>query len=232
MNNINDFLDKCVQFHDVSYVVEIFPSPLPMEIDDREIESADDLFRSSGILGFNELFIPATDEVKAESDGENLVFSRDEFLQWQLQRFNPQTIYYIINKIEVDFSNIFDWDEEYEKNEDYDPDSWLNEYDNEGFQKGIDFIQRLREEVPEEFYRKLIEAILDEDTGLTSWLETEISEDINEARKYDDWDVHLALIAVGKFYPYLEANYDINLMMDEYRLDRLYVRNYDEGEID
>jgi hypothetical protein len=89
-----------------------------MEIDDREIESADDLFRSSGILGFNELFIPATDEVKAESDSEDLVFSRDEFLKWQLQRFNPQTIYYIINKIEADFSNIFDWDEEYEKDED------------------------------------------------------------------------------------------------------------------
>lgn len=232
MNNINDFLDKGVQFHDISYVVEIFPSPPPMEIDDREIESADNLFRSSGILGFNELFIPATDEVEAESDGEKLVFSREEFLKWQLQRFNHQTIYYIINKIEANFSEIFDWDEESEKDEDYDPDSWLNEYDNDSFHKGIDFIQRLIKEAPEEFYGKLIDGILDEDDGLTSWLETDISEDINEVRKYDNWDVHLALVAVGKFYPYLEANYDSNLMMDEYRLDRLYVRNYDEGEID
>ena len=127
---------------------------------------------------------------------------------------------------------IFDWDEEYEKDEDYDPDSWLNEYDNDSFQKGINFIQRLITEAPEEFYGKLIEGIIDEDDGLTSWLETDISEDINEARKYDDWDVHLALVAAGKFYPYLEANYDSNLMMDEYRLDRLCVRNYDEGEID
>jgi hypothetical protein len=49
---------------------------------------------------------------------------------------------------------------------------------------------------------------------------------------YGQWEVPLMIVSKGKFSPYTEADYDSGLMMDDYKLQRMYVRNYDEGDIE
>ncbi len=233
MNKIDDFIKPGLKFEAVSHLVEIFPAPIPIEIDGNDINSAEDLFRySSAGFGFNELFVPSTSSIEANSNGKAVSFTRDEFLRWQLERFNSETIYYLITKTDARPASLLNDDEEYEKDENYDPDSWLNEYDPENLNNGINFIERLRKQVPDLFYSNLIDSILDDNTGITSWLEEDLVEDFNNARKYDDWDVHLAIVSEGSFFPYIEPDYGDNLMMDDFRLYRMYVRNYDEGEIE
>ena len=38
------------------------------------------------------------------------------------------------------------------------------------------------------------------------------------------------VVSTGKFLPYIDAGYNHNLMMDDYNLKRMYIRNYDEGD--
>ena len=40
-----------------------------------------------------------------------------------------ETIYYLINKIDFNIDAFMDVDDKYSKDETYDPDSWLSEYD-------------------------------------------------------------------------------------------------------
>jgi hypothetical protein len=80
--------------------------------------------------------------------------------------------------------------------------------------------------------KALSESILDPNFGVLEHLETEISENLDEVRQmYAHWAVPLMIVSIGKFFPYTEADYDSGLMMEDYRLKRMYVRNYDEGDI-
>ena len=146
----------------------------------------------------------------------------------------PITIYYLINKTDAPVQNILDSEVEYEKDEEYNPEGWLNAYEaEEHLEKGLAYIERLKLEVPKEFYKALINAILDENFGLLNphWYESEIDENLDEIREaYSHWDVPLMVVSTGKFLPYIEAGYTHNLMMDDYNLKRMYIRNYDEGD--
>ena len=232
--NLNLLADAGIQFSGIDYLVEIFPAPIPQSIEDTEIESESDLFRMSSLEGYDELFVPSAENLQGESDGKKHQFSRTDFVRWQLMRFSEKTIFQLINKTDCNITQIFDDDAEYEKDPDYSPETWLNQYEDEpgNYEKGLEYIARLRQEVPEVFYSKLIESILDPNFGVLEHLETEISENLDEVRQmYAHWAVPLMIVSEGKFFPYNEADFDRRLMMDDYRLKRMYVRNYDEGDI-
>lgn len=232
--NLNLLADAGIQFSGIDYLVEIFPAPIPQSIEDTEIESESDLFRMSSLEGYDELFVPSAEKLQGESDGKKHQFSRTDFVRWQLMRFSEKTIFQLINKTDCDVTQLLDGDAEYEKDPDYSPETWLNQYEDEpgNYEKGLTYIARLREEVPEVFYYNLIGSILDPNFGVLEHLETEISDNLDEIRQmYAHWTVPLMIVSEGKFFPYTEADFDRRLMMDDYRLKRMYVRNYDEGDI-
>jgi len=218
----------------VTHLIEIFPSPLPSSTEDQEITCEADLFRTSSSEGFDELYLNDSNIVRGESEGNEYKFSLTDFVQWQLERMNALTIYHLINKINASVDNILDFEVEYKKDPDYYPEAWLNVYESEQYlEKGLAYIERLKQEAPEEFYKVLINSILDEDYGLlnSSWYESEIDENLDEIRNaYSHWDVPLMVVSTGKFLPYIEAKHTYSLMMDDYNLKRMYVRNYDEGD--
>lgn len=218
------------------YMVEIFNAPLMSDDSNgTDIETAWDLFRMSMHEGFNELFIPHADVIRGESNGEQLNFARNDFLRWQLERFNAETLYHLAAKTDVRIASNDDEDfeENYEKDPDYDPETWLNEniQDTGNKQKGLMLIEEIRKDKGDAFYKLIIEGILDEHTGLLAWWETEIDDDFAEVRDaYAHWPVPLIVVSEGDFIPYIEPSDMNNLMMDDMRLRRMYVRNYDEDD--
>ena len=232
--NLNLLAEAGIEFSGIDFVVEIFPAPIPESFEDTDIDNESDLFRMSAHVGYDELFIPSAENLQGESEGKKHQFKNTEFLRWQLMRFSENTIFQLINKTDCDVTQLLDGDAEYEKDPDYSPETWLNQYEDEpgNYEKGLKYIARLRQEVPEVFYSKLIESILDPNFGVLEHLETEISENLDEVRQmYAHWAVPLMIVSIGKFFPYTEADYDSRLMMDDYRLKRMYVRNYDEGDV-
>ena len=65
---------------------------------------------------------------------------------------------------------------------------------------GLSFI-KIKKEVPEKFYEILIESILDDETGLHKWLESDISNNFSLINKYKNWTKYA--ISIGHFYPIL-----------------------------
>lgn len=230
---INSLEKKGIRFG-VSHLIEIFSSPLPSSTEDQEITCESDLFRSSSIEGFDELYLNDSDIVMGESEGKEYQFTLNDFVQWQLERMNALTIYHIINKTSAPVTDILNGDTEYEKDPDYYPEAWLNVCESEQYlEKGLAYIERLKQEAPDEFYKVLINSILDEDYGLLNpnWYESEIDENLDEIREaYSHWDVPLMVVSTGKFLPYIDAGYSHNLMMEDYKLKRMYIRNHDEGD--
>ena len=232
---IKDHEKKGIIFS-ADYMVEIFNAPLMGDDSNgSEIETAWDLFRMSMHEGFDELFLPYSDIVRGESNGEQLNFARGDFLRWQLERFNATTLYHLAAKTDVSLasSDDEDYEQQLEKDPDYSPDEWLNEniQDEGNKQKGLMLIERLRNERPDEFYKLLIDGILDEYVGLLTWLETEIDDNLAEVREaYAHWPVPLVVVSEGDFAPYIEPDNMSNLMMDDMRLNRMYIRNYDEDD--
>ena len=191
----------------ISHLIEIFPSPLPDSNEDQEITCESDLFRASSNYGFDELYLNDSDIVRGESEGKDHQFTLNDFVQWQLERMQAITIYHLINKTNASVDNILDFDTEYNKDEDYCPDIWLNVYESEQYlEKGLAYIERLKLEAPDKFYKALINSILDENYGLLNpnWYESEIDENLDEIRKaYSHWDVPLMVVSTGKFLPYI-----------------------------
>ena len=235
-NQLNKFEEKKVVFS-VSHLIEIFPSPLPkFNEHEKEICSEVDLFRMSGhtTLGCQELFLNNSYVVMGESEGKLYKFSLRDFIEWQLKRMNTLTIYHLIGKTEASVENILDSDVEYKKDPDYYPEDWLNVYQSEKYlDKGLSYIERLKKEVASAFYKVLIDAILNDACGLLNidWYETELEGNIDQIRKaYAHWKVPLMVVSTGTFSPYIEKNHSDNLLMEDYNLQRMYIRNYDEGD--
>ena len=79
----------------------------------------------------------------------------------------------------------------------------------------------------------MIDAILKDPYGLlnTDWYESELEGNIDQIRKaYAHWKVPLMVVSTGTFSPYIEKNHSDNLLMEDYNLQRMYIRNYDEGD--
>lgn len=223
-----------VSFSDVGYVCEFFNAPVKLagnsETGPLSIESIEELFRySNSLTGTDELYLPSSENVMVEINGNTESISANDFIDWQLLTMTSETIYYLINKCDAYFVEFFDPDPEYEKNNDYDPETWLHEHDTDSKNEGLKFIERMRKEKPDEFCNILRTSILSEDVGLLTWLETELDDDtfLEDIEKYSKWDVMLMTVSRGKFFPYLEDNAP-NLKMDDFNLKSMWVRNYDE----
>lgn len=224
---------KEIRFH-ATHVIEFFPAPLPEDLDGEEVTSESDLFRASHVNGFDEIFLAEGDTIQGECEGKKYKFAIEEFLRWQLERVNAETLWQLISKTDASVTEILDGDAEYDKDPDYHPEGWLNYHAREEHPgKGLAYIERLRKEVPDEFYAAVIESMLDETYGVlnSEWFENEIDGNLEDIRaSYAEWDVPLMIVSVGKFYPYIAADSDHNLMMDDYKLNRMHIRNYDEGD--
>ena len=240
ISEIQDYEKKGVIFY-VNYLVEMFEPPIMREDPNgEEINTALDLIRLSHEDGFNELYISKSETIKGKSEGKDLIFSRYNFLEWQLERFNAKTLYHIASKTETigSFEMILDYDQEIEKDPHYSPEKWLNENINdiENRKKGYEFIERLRNEKSQEvqnIYKEIIDGITDSSIGVLEWLEseTESDDDLKELRhSYSEWHVPIVIVNEGEFAPYIEPEYTENLMMDDFYLNCMFVRNYDEGE--
>ena len=62
-----------------------------------------------------------------------------------------ETIYYLINKIDFSVDAFMDADDEYAKDETYDPDGWFSEYDQDTKSQGVALIDRMRRDNTESF---------------------------------------------------------------------------------
>ena len=224
-----------VVFSGVSAVVELFPSPLPetipTEADELEVESAEDWFRASHFFGTDELFIPNDSGVVARAGELEVRLEAREFLALQFRTVSLNTIYYLINKIDSAsaIAEILDFDTEYELDDAYDPEGWLNEYQSEYFEQGLQFLGRLRAEHADQLFSILAEGVMDEDCGLKQHCETSLMFDPAAREKYAAWPVRIAMVFEGKFFPYLDGEVAENLLLDEFKISDVLIRNYDEG---
>jgi len=225
-------MDATVTFSGINFVCEVFKTPI--DTDTFDVESVDDLFRlSTPHNDTYEVYIPGGETVTVKYDDTAESVSAKDFIDWQLINLDTETLYYFINKCEAisSFENFYDMDEEIEKDEDYDPADWLwenNEYHKE---KAMEFIDRMKNDDPGRFAEVLRKNILDENYGLLQCMETTIEDDSiqNTLKEYSKWPVMLMVVTVGNFEPYIEFNSD-NLSLDDYSIDSMHIRNYDETE--
>lgn len=228
-NPIDEYIANGIKFHEVDYLVELFPSPLPTEISEMEINDPDDLLMMSGHLGFDEIMVPLSANVRGEVNGKTLEFNAEDFVSWQVARVNDETIYHLAAKTDVTISDLWKGSD----NENDDPDSWMNPYciSKEDYKRGLDLVREVRKMAGAELTRRIADGILSDQTGVLAWLETEI-DDVEYIRQaYSSWEIPLMIVSQGSFHPYIEPGDESCLKREGYRLTRMYVRNYDEGEI-
>lgn len=223
-----------IEFYPVDLLVEIFPSPLPVEDPHGDpIETAEDLLMMSGHYGYSELYVPQSENIRASADGEELSFSRFDYLSWQLLNLSNETLYWLANKTDTKLEDILDFDVEFAKDSNYDPESWLHASDESSkeFQNGLCLIERLKKEATHTLCTRFAEAICNEYTGVDSWLETPIDEDVSQAsEKYSDWPVPIMVVSKGSFFTYKSERHGC-LMREQWSLASMFIRNYDEGDI-
>ncbi len=233
-NPIDMYIKQGMQFDAVPYVIEMFPAPLPDEVNEEPVNNIFDLTMTSAHFGFDEIFVPRKKTVTGRMGDQAVEFKTEDFLAWQLMRASARTLYFLGSKTDAMLYRLLDFDEEYEKNENYDPEDWLYPYGKteQELQPGFDFVERLRREKPQELVDCLVGSILDEDFGVLTHGETEIDADnLDEVRQmYAEWSVPLMLVHEGDFAPYIEAGVGDNLMRDGWYIRRVTVRNYDEGD--
>ena len=246
LSRIEDYEKDGIQFS-VDYLVELFDVPIMNEgPSEEDIKTPMDLIRLSSEDGFDEIYTTYSEIITGISKDKQLYFARHDFLEWQLKRCSAKMLYHLAAKIDSRLASscdssfepkekLLDFEEEYEKDPEYAPEEWLNENitDENNRKKGFDFIERLRQEKPTQFYKLVISEITDSETGILSWLEseTESDDDLNEIRySYSEWQVPLMIVFEGEYKPYIELEENSKLIMDGFYLNCMYIRNYDEGE--
>ena len=65
--DLNSLAKSGIQFSQVDYLVEIFPAPIPENIDSIDIVSESDLFGMFDHAGYNELFVPSAETLEGET---------------------------------------------------------------------------------------------------------------------------------------------------------------------
>ena len=74
---------------------------------------------------------------------------------------------------------------------------WLNEYILESLNEGIKFIERCKQEKPEEFSFNLAESALDSHSEIVGWLESDFSMDLSPQSNYNNLEVKIMCLAEG-----------------------------------
>lgn len=238
MNKKTKVFKDGMQF-EVEFVCEIFKTPI-MEYDDSEINDIEDLFRMSVRDGFDLLYLPRGESVSGTISGRSVELNTRDFIIWQLEKMNSKTIFQLANKTGMPLMEYCDtsvypeekfliYEEEIALDPTYCPENWLNPYaEEEDLDNGYILIDRIRKTVGSRFYEILVDSLLSEESGILQYLETEASESAALIKsQYKGWDVPLLIISQGAFFPYIS---DDAMMMDDWQLISMYVRNYDEGE--
>jgi hypothetical protein len=231
---IDDYVATGIKFEIIPYVIEIFPSPLPLDLYGNKIEDAFDLLLTSQEHGFSELFFPDSEKVFGLANGRRVQIKRSEFLAWQLIRASTETLYHLANKTGTDLASILNFENEYAANDSYDPDTWMNPYlaSPEEYKKGLELIDRLKQDHTVELINKLVDGICNQYSGVLQGLETRVTSNFGYVCKlYAGWPVPLMFVTSGKFYPYIDPSEGEFFKRDEFQIDEMYVRNYDEGDI-
>tara|TARA_E500000331_G_scaffold192324_1_gene184853 strand:- start:448 stop:711 length:264 start_codon:yes stop_codon:yes gene_type:complete len=86
----------------------------------------------------------------------------------------------------------------------------------------------MRRENTEDFYNELVTEVLSEECGLSTHAKADILTDFDLISDFNEWSVKIGIIFTGSFHPYIEAGSPENLKMDEYELNQIWIRNYDE----
>jgi len=173
--------------------------------------------------------VPLSAFVKGEVNGATLEFNAEDFVSWQVARVNDETIYHLAAKTEVAISDL--WKSLDPENDD--PDSWMNPHfcSDDDYARGLNLVREVRKTATAELNQRIVKGILSKQTGVLAWLETEV-ENIDYVRQaYAAWQIPLMIVSQGSFHPYIEPGDGSKLQRDGYRLSRMYVRNYDEGDI-
>ena len=228
MTNIRKF-----QLFGISYVVDIFPSPILEHLKNSELkfQRKDQIILGSLQFGWRPLFIHHTDKISAVIDGQEGSIDNRDLLAWQIDRLKSEQIYHLINKSPVDLEDIFDIDAERESDTDYSPSDWLSNSYPEYMGKALSLIDRMRSLKNTELKERLTDSFLNEGTALTSWIETEIKTPTKALKKYEGWDSPLLIVSTGEFNPVFNIDDDW-LSLEEFKLFQMHIRNFDEGEID
>lgn len=160
-----------------------------------------------------------------------------ELIALQIKYLLDRHVYHLKTKIDLNFEKLInDFLMDHPDYESEDFESWLNWYQrDEYYEKGINFLSKLREFNEDLYVSEILQHITDPDCGLRAQLETEIDNDnitrIN--KKYGDWPEDIVLVMNGKFHIELDITDDklgFNLKAPSEVLS-IFVRNYDEDPV-
>lgn len=229
-NPIDGYSNDLLAFEPTTLLVETFPCPLPIkDALGKSIKSKKDLLMTS-TCSYTEIYLPRSISINATLNGKRIYFTRDEFLSWQLLRASAETLWHLALKTDVHLENLFPYDNEISEDEFYDLDTLFCAGPSSGLdsEKCINLILRLRKCVPTEFCNLFINSFYSLSTGFESFLETEIDRNVAQvSEKYLTWPCPLTVVSFGDFYVTIE-NETIQLIRGKSKVDRQYVRNYDE----
>jgi len=232
LNTIWDLADKELQFERISHFVELFTQPISEILNNGEISDADDLLRTSGELGFFELYIHDEEFVTATFDGREINFPTYDFIKFQLQTLPSYFLYYLINKVMLSTDDILGTGTYKNLSVDDEPALIFSDYAAENMDQAVLLLDEIRNLENTIIYDQLAAEILSNQSGLLSWLETDLCVDYkSQIQKYANWNVALMVVAQGQFNPYFNSSENVNLCLDDYTFHNAFVRNFDEGEI-
>ena len=221
-----------IVFASVGYIVQHFELGSLKQADNDEAV----LFTDANIFLADHfhLLIPETDSIQAEVNGSTVTISAQDFVSWQLSRMPAKELYLYMSKVDAsDAIADLPEDEDWEKIEFFDPESWLSSYEGEeDYANGIELLQRMLKEYPDRLCAALAEHILDVNSGITHWLEYRINgnvEQVCDIYQNAGMSGPMTLVASGLFTSRLSLN---NLAIEDIELNTVHVRNYDEVDLD
>tara|TARA_B110000503_G_C7121040_1_gene402545 strand:+ start:169 stop:909 length:741 start_codon:yes stop_codon:yes gene_type:complete len=161
-----------------------------------------------------------------------------ELLALQIKYFSEKFVYHLKTKIDLSFEKLINefltHNPDY-KSEDYE--AWLNWYQrNEFYEKGINFLAKLRGLNEDAYINEILQRITDPDYGVRAWVKNEINDDnIHKLnKKYTNWSEDIIVIMNGKFHIELAIT-DQNKLEFSFKspseILSVFIRNYDEDPI-
>ena len=258
---VKNYLNTCVEF---------FPAPLSnkFSLKNEEFYEPYDLFQTSTDFNFEPIFIPPSGEITiCELDlnsfelipNTDKIISGKEFLKFQLQKINIETLIQLPTRVDFSFSDdlitnllkqtldpstpLDEWG--YPVDESKYP-YWLNYTDNlfnihkpekrEFFQEyednlkiGKKFLKEFRLSQTNLLLDPLVDAVLDPDWGIFNHWETKIDK-LNEVRQsYANWNCPLMIMYSGKMWPQYTKTGWPNFNSPAFNIYDVHVRNNDEG---
>ena len=259
---IKNYINTCIEF---------FPPPLPNKssISGEEYSESYDLFQSSMDSNFEPIFIPPSEEITiCELDVDNFelipgsdkIISGKEFLKFQLQKINIDTLIQLPTRVDFSLSDelitnllketldpaieVDDWG--YPKDESKYP-YWLNHTDNifnihkpeeeqyvkdweETLTVGRKFLEEFRISHANLLIDPMVDAILNDDWGIYNHWGEAITDLASTRHSYSNWNCPLMVMYSGKMWPQYSKEGWPKFHSPTSNIYDVYVRNNDEGD--